>query len=286
MNKNRVAVPETQPVEPTAQFAVRGGRPVLLGIVCGMAVAMIATTGAAQQPATASPKSQNVSFTSISQPSAEPGQEEQQEAPASPEPEAHHSLQVSYDGEQLTITADNASIVEIMRAVQKHTGADFDFPASAAAERIPSVRLGPAPAREVLSELLSWTNFDYIIQDSDENPTKVQTVLLAVRNKESKTSPGRSLAAALRPTHLEPAPMEADPAPIPTGAPAAEAGTPPQADAPSGVGPKANVGPSTNPGAMPNESTPKDTNQMIQELQRMYQQRREIQQEQNRVSGT
>jgi hypothetical protein len=229
--------------------------------------------------------SQNVSFTSISQASAELGQQEQQEALASPEPEAHHALQVSYDGEQLTITADNASLIEILRAVQKHTGADFDFPESAAAERFPSVRLGPAPAREVLSELLSWTNFDYIIQDSDGNPTTVQTVLLAVRNKGPKTSPASRLAAALRPTHLEPAPMEADPAPTPTQAPAAEPGTSPQSDAPSAVGPKANIGPSTNPGDMPSQSTPRDTNQMIQELQHMYQQRRQIQQEQNRASG-
>lgn len=286
MNKNRLALPESQWVAPTAQLALRGRRPALAGIVCGLGIAIAAATGAAQQSPTARAMSQNVSFTSASEPPVQPGQEEQQEAPAPPQPEAHHGLQVTYEGQQLTITGDNASLIEIFRAVQKRTGADFDYPASAAAERIPSVRLGPAPAREVLSELLSWTNFDYIIQDSDENPTKVQTVLLAIRNKGTKTSPASSLAAALRPTHLEPAPMEPEPVPTPTEAPVADAGNPPQSDAPAGPAPKTGLMPSTSPGVMPSQSTPRDTNQMIQELQRMYQQRRQIQQEQNRTSGT
>lgn len=286
MNKNRLALPGSQSVAPTAQLALRGRRPALVGIVCGLGIAMVAATGAAQQSPTARAMTQNVSFTSASQPSVQHRPEEQQEALAPPEPEAHHGLQVSYEGQQLTITGDNASLLEIFRAVQKRTGADFDYPASAAAERIPSVRLGPAPAREVLSELLSWTNFDYIIQDSDANPTQVQTVLLAIRNKGTKMGPVSSLAAALRPTHLEPAPMEPEPAPTPTEAPAADAGNPPQSDAPAGPAPKTGLMPSTSPGAMPNQSTPRDTNQMIQDLQRMYQQRRQIQQEQNRIPGT
>ena len=73
--------------------------------------------------------------------------------------------------------------------------------------------------------------------------------------------------------------------------PAMNNGTPPQApaepDAPPDMAPRPAPGSAPTPGtgSMPSIQTPRSTDQMIQELQRMYQQRREIQQQTNRTLG-
>ena len=89
---------------------------------------------------------------------------------------------VSWDGSQLTITADNSTLADILVAIRTRTGAEIDVPANASRERI-AARLGPGPAREIIATLLSWTDFDYIIQASDNDPAGIQSVLLTPRDK-------------------------------------------------------------------------------------------------------
>jgi len=90
--------------------------------------------------------------------------------------------QVSWDGSQLTITADNSTLADILVAIRAGTGAEIDVPPSASRERI-AARLGPGPAREVIATLLSWTDYDYIIQASDTDPLGIQSILLTPRGK-------------------------------------------------------------------------------------------------------
>jgi hypothetical protein len=90
--------------------------------------------------------------------------------------------QVSWDGSQLTINADNSTLADILVAIRTRTGAEIDVPPAASHERI-AARLGPGPARDVISTLLSWTDFDYVIQASDTDSLGVQSVLLTPRSK-------------------------------------------------------------------------------------------------------
>lgn len=90
--------------------------------------------------------------------------------------------QVSWDGSELTITADNSTLADILVAIRTRTGAEIDVPANASRERI-AARLGPGPAREIIATLLSWTDFDYIIQASDNDPAGIQSILLTPRDK-------------------------------------------------------------------------------------------------------
>lgn len=94
-------------------------------------------------------------------------------------PEPPH---VTWEGKQLTISADNSTLSDILVSVRALTGAQIDIPPSASRERI-AVRLGPGPAREVLSQLLSWTSFDFIVRASDSDPQGIQDVLLMPRGK-------------------------------------------------------------------------------------------------------
>jgi hypothetical protein len=188
---------------------------------------------------------------------------------------------VSYDGKQLTIIANNSTLSDILAAVRASTGAEIDVPTSGSGERLAEVRLGPGPARQVLASLLSWTDFGYIIQASDKNPQGIQSVLLVARSKGPAGAGGpAALASQVRPVPTRTIP-EPEPTQVVTPAPeipiAPPPGTPPE------------VAPATlqqQPARQTLESNPaqpqyRTTEEMIQEMQGLFQQRRQIQQNQN-----
>ncbi len=87
---------------------------------------------------------------------------------------------VTCRGNEITISADNSALSDILAHVKGCTGARIEIPEGAA--RVRSFEeLGPGPVREVLDELLSGTPYNYVIQSSEANPLKVETVLLSMR---------------------------------------------------------------------------------------------------------
>lgn len=102
--------------------------------------------------------------------------------PPTPGEMAPNPPNVSYEGGQLTITAENSTLSSILSAVGSATGANMDLPPGAASDRV-WISLGPGPARAVLAALLVGTDLDYVIQASDEDQSRIQSVLLSPRNK-------------------------------------------------------------------------------------------------------
>jgi hypothetical protein len=158
-------------------------------VACGLAVAMAAPPALAQQtPAAGSHtprKTRRVTRPKLVVPESIP--EVTMPAPPVPERRAPEQMppsvpQVSWDGSQLTINTDNSTLADILVAIRTRTGAEIDVPPNASRERI-AARLGPGPAREVIATLLSWTDFDYIIQASDTDSLGIQSVLLIPRGK-------------------------------------------------------------------------------------------------------
>lgn len=94
---------------------------------------------------------------------------------------------ISYDDGQLTIVAENSTMADILNAVGAITGASIEVPAGAGAERV-WVQLGPGPARAVLAALLGGTDLDFVIQSADEDPSRIQSVLLTPRSKGGSTA--------------------------------------------------------------------------------------------------
>lgn len=88
--------------------------------------------------------------------------------------------QVSYQAGQLTITAQNSTLGDILRAVRSRTGANFDVPASAT-ERVVG-RLGPGPPREVLASLLNGSRYDYVMLGSAANPGAIDQLILSPKS--------------------------------------------------------------------------------------------------------
>jgi len=202
---------------------------------------------------------------------------------------------VTFEDGQLSIAATNASLSEVLFAVRSATGADIDVPPNAASERV-TAHLGPGPARKVLSDLLSWSEFDYIIEGSDEDVLAVHSITLMIRTKTGAPASGSTTPSPVRAaSQPPPRPPEPEPAPAPevavveshsdqtasTPAPAADLPT-----APSNLQPRAAVANNDSVGSPSAASGgSKSPSEMIQELQQMYEQRRQMQQQQNQTGG-
>jgi hypothetical protein len=117
--------------------------------------------------------------------------------------------QVSYQDGLLTIIAPNSTLGDILRGVRKHTSADIEVPANAS-ERVVT-RLGPAPAREVMAELLNGSRFNYILLGSPEDANAlVRVVLVAKTGPDTPASePAVADKNAATPTQVANAAAEA-----------------------------------------------------------------------------
>lgn len=174
---------------------------------------------------------------------------------------------VTYENNQLTIIAPNSTLSDILRAVRKETGAEIDVPV--APERVVT-RLGPGPARDVLSDLLNGSRFNYVLLGAPGNETVLTRVVLVPKSTVGAPEP------------QEPAQQQA----AVQGAPAAP---PPDADASADADP-----PDDNSGAVDdsadqqanddqsNQEQPavKTPQQMLQEMQQ-----RQMQLQQQQPAG-
>ena len=248
---------------------------------CAVALLLCATAGA-QEPA---PATATESATPEAPPAAPPT--------------------ISYKGGQLKIDAVDSTLTDILAKVAAVTGVKIDLPPVMTRERMAVVQLGPGPAREVLASLLSDSNVDYLIQASDTDPAKVQSVLVMVRDKKGAKATEEVARAAVRspyarrgmqlPQQEEAQPPEESPqpenivvepsAPTPTQPEASAAAppvdpTPPTLSAPvqqPGVINGAKIAPQALPSSL-------DSQGITNTLQQMYQQRMQINQQEHQAS--
>jgi hypothetical protein len=249
--------------------------PALAFLVSATALSFEATPSAAQE-------NHQVQTAARSKPASAPAAQwagRNADGSASPQPK------VTYEDGLLTINANNSSLADILFAVHACTGADIDLPNNASTERV-TAQLGPGPARKVLSDLLGWSNFDYIIQGSATDALAIHSVTLMVRIKGGTSTP---VAEPLRKGSTIPARQAPEEVTPPVTPDIPEAQTVPDqqpASAPD------SMAPSVDPRARPVPVAPtgvsnagKSTSEMIQELQQMYEQRRSMQAPQGQTSG-
>jgi hypothetical protein len=105
---------------------------------------------------------------------------------------------VTCNGDQLTISADNSTLGSVLTAIHACSGILIDTPPGSAGSRTYE-EIGPGPVRQVLESLLSGTEFNYVIGLSDSNPQKVETVLLMLRTNDSPNAPAAGMNLALTP---------------------------------------------------------------------------------------
>lgn len=97
-------------------------------------------------------------------------------------------LDVSFRDGLLKIKSNKATLSEVLFAVQQRTGAEIGIVAGAEQEQV-VVDLGPAPAPQVLSQLLNGSRFNFLIVSSPNDPGHLDRVILSQRN-ESLVIPG------------------------------------------------------------------------------------------------
>ncbi len=109
--------------------------------------------------------------------------------PKNPADMSPKAPKVTCKGDQITISADNSTLDAILAGVRGCTGAKVEMPEGAG--RVRSFEeLGPGPVREVLDQLLSGTPYNYVIQSSDANPLKVESVVLSARGTDKDAPAG------------------------------------------------------------------------------------------------
>jgi len=227
-----------------------------------------------------------------------------QTAPPSPTVASQPTVkppQVSYEDGELTIIAENASLSEVMKALRASLGADIDLPADVTDQHI-WVRLGPGPARRVLRDLLDGTEFNYVIQASDSDPDGIRSVLLIPKSTGTETGPAPKPGIRWMPGHgpdAQQIPTDSqNPAPEPPASVDPSQATPPVASVdPSQAPPPASPADGSSSSArvqnapsnfepiVPRPTPATDPNGQIQQLQTLYQQRRQIQMQQNQKAA-
>jgi len=210
-----------------------------------------------------------------------------------PEKPATHSPKVTYQDGQLTIVAENSLLSDILSALHTAMGAEIDLPPSASSERI-WVRLGPGPARKVVSELLSGTDLNFVIQGSTTDVDGIQSVLLTPHSEAGPGNRGISSEPQERMANRQPPsgnPTAVE-APEPENAVLAETTTGSSDPTSPGAG-SPRVGPqpataslsSANSIAHPSPPSSMTSEEIRQQLLSMYQQRKQLQQNQPSTSA-
>ena len=115
--------------------------------------------------------------------------------------------EVSYVNGQLLINAKNSTLSDVLKAVEKDTGATFDISSGDTSERVVG-RIGPGTPRDVMAELLNGSHFNYVMLSPIGNPSALSKVLLTPR---SKGSAGQTYTAQQQPPQTFQQPMQISP---------------------------------------------------------------------------
>jgi hypothetical protein len=93
-------------------------------------------------------------------------------------PALQNKLQVEFRNHQLRIDAENITLRDALKAISARTGAEVQFPAVELGERI-FVHLGPGSARDVITQLLNGSQFNYVILSLPSDPGGITRLILS-----------------------------------------------------------------------------------------------------------
>jgi hypothetical protein len=158
-------------------------KPAALLLILGSSLFIqgMSVAGQSAQP----PQAKKASPSGANPPAAEPAAPAPPPAPVvlPPEQTPAHAPVIAWDGQLLTVDAENSSLSDVLLGIRSRTSASIEMPSSTSRERI-AVHLGPAPIREVLSSLLYGTNFNYVIQSAEDDGGAVRKVILTARDSD------------------------------------------------------------------------------------------------------
>jgi len=95
-------------------------------------------------------------------------------APEPPKPK----VTVGFQNGLLSITAEKATLAQVLYEIHSRTGAEIAVPAGAEQEQV-FTSLGPAAPKDVLAALLDGSPYNFILVGSSSNPNVLERVLLS-----------------------------------------------------------------------------------------------------------
>jgi hypothetical protein len=93
------------------------------------------------------------------------------------------NVAVTYESGQLTIKAQSARLIDVLRAVCSQIGAELD-PSSEPDEPVFGV-FGPGPSREVLAGMMGGSNFNLAMAGSPDDPNAIMRILILAKSADS-----------------------------------------------------------------------------------------------------
>jgi hypothetical protein len=145
---------------------------------------------------------------------------------------ARPALEVTFNAGMLSIHSNKATLSEILFAVQQRTGAEVSIAAGAEQEKVVA-DFGPAPAPEVLAQLLNGSRFNFLILNAANDPRQLDRVILTPRpDRVSSSAPAmaQTMSAAPDNPQIDPQPAPVMPPPI------VNRGAPPNPNTPGAQG--------------------------------------------------
>jgi hypothetical protein len=124
---------------------------------------------------------------------------------------------ISYQGGLLAISAQNATLGDILREVRRLTGATIEIPAGAGANERVVTSLGPGAPRDVLAILLNGSSFNYVMVGSNSDPAAVASVVLMPKPAMAGEMQPAPTVAANYETNQMPHPGPTAPVRMPNG---------------------------------------------------------------------
>jgi hypothetical protein len=112
-------------------------------------------------------------------------------------PTALKGVRVRFAHGQLEIHAHDSTLSEVLFQIQKQTGAEIAIPAGTEQERV-FVDAGPAPASQVLAELLNGSSLNFVVVGSESDPNVLRSVILSRRNGFAEYVPSYTPPPAAR----------------------------------------------------------------------------------------
>ena len=194
---------------------------------------------------------------------------------------------VTYESGQLSIVAHNCTLADVLRAVKKQLGADLDVPPNAT-ERVVA-DLGPGKPRDVITDLLNGTHFNYVIVGSASDPSAVQSLALTPKTGGTETAsaapPNR---AGMPPRGFQPGmapPVQGTQPPADAAQADDDNSEPPEEATDQADGQDEQQAQHQADQNQGQQQTPKTPEQLLQELQRQQQQMQQQQQGQQGQPG-
>ena len=108
-------------------------------------------------------------------------------APPTPEQGPSSPPEVTFREGQLTITARNSTLSDVLNAVKQKTGASVEMPATSS-ERVVG-QFGPGAPRDVMAQLLNGSHFDYVLLGSPADPGALNKIVLMARAMGPEPAP-------------------------------------------------------------------------------------------------